>query len=97
MSDKKKHLSISQLNMLSFCGEQYCRRYVLQEKIPPGISLLVGISVDDSVNANLGNKIATQELLPLEQVKNIARDTLNHEWDKGEIALDENEKAALQG
>ena len=90
---EKPHLSISQLNMLSFCGEQYRRRYVLGEKRPPGVSLLVGSSVDGSVNANLGNKIINNELLPVEQVLDIARDTLNHEWERGEVALDEKEKA----
>ncbi len=89
---EKKHLSISQLNMLSFCGEQYRRRYILGEKRPPGVSLLVGRSVDDSVNANLGNKIITKELLSVEQVLDIARDTLNHEWEREEIFLDEKEK-----
>ena len=90
---EKKHLSISQLNMLSFCGEQYRRRYILGEKRPPGVSLLVGSSVDDAVSANLNNKIINKELLPIEKVLDIARDTLNHKWDEVEVALDDNDKA----
>lgn len=61
MSDKK-HLSISQINMLGRCGEQYRRRYIEGEKIPPGIAALVGRGVDDSVTINLQNKIDTGDL-----------------------------------
>ena len=85
------HLSISQLNMLSFCGEQYRRRYILGEKIPPGVSLLVGRATDNSVNANMSNKIDTGELISLEQAKDVARDSLNNEWDREGVLLTDDE------
>ena len=59
----KPHLSISQLEMLSKCGEQYRRRYIEEEIIPPAVAMLVGRSVDKSVDENLIHKIQTDELL----------------------------------
>jgi len=90
---EKQRLSVSALNMLVRCGEQYRRRYLLNEKIPPGFALTVGIATDKSIGEDLGNKIQKGELLPDEAVKDIARDALVAEWDKGVIL--EEEYAAL--
>jgi len=87
MSDPKPALSISRLNMLSRCGEQYRRRYIDGEIIPPAIAMLTGSAVDESVNRNLEHKIETEELLPAEQVADIARDALNHRWDESGVLL----------
>jgi hypothetical protein len=38
MNDKPA-LSISQLDMLSRCGEQYRRRYIEHERLAPGVAL----------------------------------------------------------
>lgn len=86
-------LSHSALEMLSKCGEAFRRRYIEREKIPPGVALLVGRSVDESVNGNLTSKMAEGELLPLERVRQIARDTLVQEWEHQGIALDDDQKA----
>lgn len=86
-------LSHSALEMLSKCGEMYRRRYIEREKVPPGIALLVGRSVDESVNGNLTAKMSEGELLPLEQVRQIARDTLVTEWEQQGVALSDDEKA----
>ena len=77
--------------MLSFCGEKYRRRYILGERISSGVELLVGKATDSTVNANLGNKIVNDDLLPMEQIKDLACDYLNTEWNQGEVALDEDE------
>jgi hypothetical protein len=89
---RKAHLSISQLNMLSKCGEQYRRRYILGEKLPPGIALLVGSAVDKSVTHNLGNKLAGGGLLTAEEVTDLAAQAFNLQWDQaGEVRLDDDE------
>lgn len=86
---RRPHLSMTQLDMLSKCGEQYRRRYVDKDIIPPGVAAVVGKATDRSVNQNLEHKIATKELLPLEQVADTARDVLNQEWQSGVVLADE--------
>jgi CRISPR/Cas system-associated exonuclease Cas4 (RecB family) len=90
------HISITQINMLGFCGEQYYRRYVLGDKIPPGISLIVGKCTDKTVNDDMTAKIETGELLPVEQIKDIAHDTLNVEWDHGVLLTEDEVKEDLK-
>ena len=79
---EKPHLSITQINMLNACGQQYYFRYILGKKMPPGISLVVGKTVDDTVNANLQQKIDKNELMPVEQVADLARDGFDINWAK---------------
>jgi len=86
----KPQLHISALNMLNFCGEQFRRRYILKEKRPPGVAMIVGTAADRSVTRNLQSKLDTNQLLPLAQVKQIAADTLNAEW-QNSVALDADE------
>ncbi len=84
----KRQLHVSGLSMLSKCGEQFRRRYLEGERIPPGVSLVMGTAVHRSVAANLEAKIASGSLLPAEQVQDIARDALAAEWEKG-VALED--------
>lgn len=46
------HISYSRLSMYLRCGEQYRRRYLEKEIIPPGIALIRGISVHKGVELN---------------------------------------------
>lgn len=85
----KPHISISQLNMYEFCGEQWRRRYIEKEIIPPGVALIVGKAVDDTVNQNMTLKMQMDKLFPLDNIKDLARDAANAEWDKGEVRLDD--------
>lgn len=89
---KKPALSISAIDMLSKCGEQYRRRYIEKERLPPGIALLVGKAVDGAVNANLQYKMVAHELLPLEQVRSVARDTFAFAWSTEEVHLTDEER-----
>lgn len=97
---KKPQLHQSGLEMLSKCGEMYDRRYNRGEIIPPGIAQIVGRSTHKSVELNLAAKIRTGELLPVEQIKDIARDELEGEFQRG-VALDREERerglAAVKG
>jgi hypothetical protein len=90
METVKPQLHQSSLDMLFKCGEQYYRRYILGEKIPPGIALVVGSATHKSIEKNLTAKIKTGELLSVEQVKDVARDELEGMWKSG-IRLDEEE------
>ena len=73
---KIDHLSASQIGTYLQCGELWRRRYALGEKIPPGIALAVGKSVDASVTANLTEKMAGRDLMTLEAVADTARDSM---------------------
>jgi hypothetical protein len=76
------YLSATKLNMLFKCAYQFYLRYVKEIKKAPGISLLVGRSVDKSSEDDLQNVIDNGSLLETEQVQDIARDVLNQECDK---------------
>lgn len=87
-------LSITQLRMLQRCGQQYVYRYLEGIKAPPGVALLVGRAVDDSVNFNLRSKIATGFLHAPELVEEVASASLRREWDAaGDVALDPEERS----
>ena len=74
---------VSALNMISKCGVQFERRYILGHKIPPGMGAITGTAVDKSVTANLISKKDTGKLLHLDEVQDIARETISSEWEKG--------------
>lgn len=82
-------LSVSGLNMLTKCGEQFRFRYIEGIKSPPGWSLIVGSGTDESVNQDLLNKINTGQLLPDEAIADNARDAVTRRWDEGEVKLDD--------
>lgn len=71
---QKFQIHQSGLSLASSCGEAFRRRYIEGEKLPARSYQAVGSAVDRSVGANLGNKIETGDLLPLEQVVDLARD-----------------------
>lgn len=82
-------LSVSGLNMLCRCGEQFRFRYIDGVKAPPGWSLIVGSGTDESVNQDLLNKINTGVLLPDEAIADVARDAVVRRWDEEEVKLDD--------
>jgi hypothetical protein len=86
---KKPQLHPSGVNMYNFCGEQYRRAYIEKEKRPPGVSAHVGTGTDRGVTANLGNKILRNELLPRDEVLQIAREGFEEAWETGFLLSDE--------
>ncbi len=60
----RPHVSPSQLDMYLRCGEQYRRRYVLGEKVPPGIALVKGSACHKAAEVNYRQKIQSGEDLP---------------------------------
>lgn len=57
----RPHVSPSSLEMFFKCGEQYRRRYLEKEIIPPGFALVKGSSVDAAATENFGQKIESKE------------------------------------
>ena len=95
IGETKPHLSWTQLSMLTRCGEQYNQRYINKRRCPPGIALIVGGAVHKPVEADLQNKIDYGELLPDEQIPDLARDAFESRWNSaGEILLSEEEATA---
>lgn len=68
----KPIISQSRLTMYERCGEQYRRRYLENEKIPPGVAMLKGIGVHDSSRANFRQKIETRKDLPKQDIVDMA-------------------------
>jgi hypothetical protein len=66
------HLSVSQLDMFQRCGEQYRRRYLEEEVIPPGIAARVGAGVHKAAEVNYRAKMQTGEDMPLDAVQDAA-------------------------
>lgn len=75
----KHQIHQSGIGMMERCGESWRRRYIEGEKRPPAAAMLVGTGLDRSVRGNLDTKIRTGELLPIEAVKDIARDAIGNE------------------
>lgn len=88
MNGAKPQLHQSQMLKLADCGEYYRLRYVEGIRGPRTPRLIVGTAVHASVADDLRAKIETQSLLPDEAIHDHTRDHLEHEWDLGEIALD---------
>lgn len=73
MSGKEKpYISPSQLGMYTRCGEAYRRRYILGERIPPGIAAHRGSAVHKGAEENALQKIKTHVDLPAQDVIDIA-------------------------
>lgn len=87
-----RHISNTQLNMASRCGEQYRRRYILGEKIPPAVALILGTATHVPIEHNLRHKIETKQLLPADEIKDLARDSVNERWEREGVTLNDEEQ-----
>jgi hypothetical protein len=65
---RRPHISPSQIDMYLRCGEQWRRRYLCGEVIPPGIALIKGSAVHKAAEVNFEQKIASRTDLPLTQL-----------------------------
>lgn len=97
----KPQLHVSMLDTMSRCGIQFQRRYGYrfgvwdrEEIIAPGVAIGVGIAVDKSVNQNMTHKMQTGELLSLDEVRSIARDSFESTWGGG-MMLSEDEAISI--
>lgn len=78
-----EHFSISQLEMFCRCGEQYRRRYLDGEIIPPAISAHIGTGVHKAAETNYRAKITTGDDLPLDAVCDCAADAYDRALREG--------------
>lgn len=91
---QKPQLHSSHLNTLSRCGEQFRRVVLMGEKEPPGVALGVGSTVHKTVAFNLNHKIENKgEMMPIDQMKDFARDSFIDWWKKSPVLLGEDERA----
>jgi hypothetical protein len=79
--------------MYSRCPEQFRRRYLEGEIIPPGTALITGSSVHKSAEKDLGHKIETGELATSEDVQAVARDYVAGHFTAGDYLLQPDEKS----
>jgi len=82
MNTPKPQLHVSMLNTLSRCGIAFQRRYGYrfgvwhqEEIIPPAVAMAVGTATHKSVEDNLRHVIETGEMLSVEAVADVARDS----------------------
>lgn len=93
----KPQLHFSGLDLLWKCGIAFEFRHIKKMKMPPSSAIHVGRGVDEAANTNLSAKIETEQLLPTEQVLDIARDSVVHSFEADGAALmpdEPNEKTA---
>lgn len=89
----KHRLSISQLNMLSKCGEQYRRRYVMGHKVPSGLSLVTGIVVDNMVTKNLQTKMDIGSTIAADMLEEMTRIEFRKTFSRLDISFSKEEIA----
>ena len=88
----KPQLHWSQISMFSRCAEQFRRRYLEGEIIPPGIALITGTSVHKSAECDLSKKIVTGELANEDEVIAVARDHVAGAFSSGDYLLQPDER-----
>lgn len=87
----KPQLHFSMLEMMYRCGIQWQRRYGhrfgvwdREEIIKPGVALITGSATHVAAAGNLQHKIDNDgALLPIEAVRDLARDAVQGAWDAG--------------
>ena len=77
------HLSASQLGTFQRCGEQWRRRYIEREMIPPGIAARIGTGVHKAAEANFLFKMETGQDWPLDAVQDAAADAYSRALQDG--------------
>lgn len=76
----KPHLSVTQMNMLARCGEQYRWRYIEGIKAPPGVQLVIGKGTHGAIEKDLGAKMEWGSLLPDDSIADFAADATRRAW-----------------
>ncbi len=71
-TDKKSHISASQLSMIERCPQQYYRRYIKREKMPPGVAQVRGSGIHGGANENFTQKKESHEDLPEKHIVEIS-------------------------
>lgn len=72
-----EYLSPTQLLMYFRCGEQYRRRYLEGEKLPPGIAAISGKAVHKGAETNYSQKLASKQDLPVNAIEMATADSFD--------------------
>lgn len=86
------YYSQSKLGMWERCGEQYRRRWIEGEVIPPGVAALRGTAVHEGARANFRQKLESREDLPAGEIVEVAVEKIRTEA-AGGVMLTEDEVA----
>ena len=92
MSDPKPQLHVTSIGTLLRCGMQFYYRYIKRIISPPAVIMIKGTATHKASEKDLSHKKETGELLSLDAVQDIARDSLNYNWQKG-VELTKAEKS----
>lgn len=82
------YYSTSQINMFSRCAEQYRRRYIEGERIPPGIEMIRGRAVHEGARVNFRQKLESRVDLPKDEIVGVAVSAFEAE-SQGDLFLSE--------
>jgi len=86
----KPYLSPSSLGMYFKCGEQYRRRYICGEIVPPGFALIKGSAVHSAAEENFKQKIKSHEDMSHADIVDIAAAAFEAKYIKdGVLVIDE--------
>jgi hypothetical protein len=88
---KRKQLHQSGLEMYDVCGTRFYYRYIAGIKRPPSSYLVRGSACDTGANADLDNKIVTNELLERDVVLDITRDAVQKHKEVANMVPDDDE------
>lgn len=86
-------ISQSQLGMFFRCPEQYRRRYIEGEIIPPGFAAHRGIGVHKAAERNYGQKVETHRDMPVDDIKDLAAAGFEAAVEKRGVLLTEDEQS----
>jgi len=66
-------LTVSQLTSLSQCGELFRQKHIHKIRTAPNYSLILGRAVDSTVMLDLAYKVRTGELLPIDEITDLTK------------------------
>ena len=90
---KKTSVSYTRLHSYARCGEAYRRRYIENEKIPPGIAQLRGVAFHVGAEINFKQKIETHKDLTVNEVMMATAAAFDGEIKAKGVMLTEEEEA----
>lgn len=85
------HYSASQIGMFSRCGEQYRRRYIVGDRLPPGVAAIRGTAFHEGARTNFAQKVDSHEDLPADEIVASAVAMFDAQ-SRGELALTDDEE-----
>ncbi|MCX5794923.1 MAG: PD-(D/E)XK nuclease family protein [Elusimicrobia bacterium] len=90
---KKPHISATQVDMFTKCGEQYRRRYIEKDVIPPGVALIRGKAIHSGAEYDFRQKMETLKDLPRQEIVDRAAAEFNAQVKADGIYLCEEDAA----